>query len=180
MWRQWWSAHPKHDVTIMLSIKSSPRIKTSRVLPKCLSPSHLRSYRKRGKQTAGERLSKALRVHRRRYAEATLCRERTEILNEFCEVSGYHPKYAIALLRRPHEDEHAPPPVSGSHPVQCRAERIRRFQDMPPLMDVRRKGHRKPEEISTADRGFCRHEVQGRNLVEYARLCVEMLPEVAM
>jgi len=130
---------------------------------------------------AGERLSKPLRVHRRRYAEATLRRERTEILNEFCKVSGYHRKYAIALLRRPHEDEHAPRRCRGLTRSSGARKEYGAFRICPPRgKKVGRKGHRKPGEISTADRGFCHDEVQGRNLVEFARMCVEMLPEVAM
>jgi len=54
---------------------------------------------------AGERLSKALRAYRRRYAGATLRKERTEILDEFCKVSGYRRKHPIALLGRPQPDD---------------------------------------------------------------------------
>ena len=47
---------------------------------------------------AGERLAQALRRYRKRYAEARVRAERSEILGEFCRVSGYHRKYAMALL----------------------------------------------------------------------------------
>jgi len=50
---------------------------------------------------AGERLEKALRAYRLRYAAAKSRRQRTELLNEFCLTSRYHRKYAIALLNRP-------------------------------------------------------------------------------
>lgn len=50
---------------------------------------------------AGERLQEALRAYRRRYQEAG--REaRTAILDEFCAMTTYHRKYAIALLGKPH------------------------------------------------------------------------------
>ena len=49
-------------------------------------------------QMAGERLAQALRRYRKRYAEARVRAERTEILGEFCHLSGYHRKYAMALL----------------------------------------------------------------------------------
>ncbi len=48
---------------------------------------------------AGERLEKALREYRSRYQAASL-RERSRLLDEFCGLTSYHRKYAIALLRR--------------------------------------------------------------------------------
>ena len=57
---------------------------------------------------AGERLREALRAYRKRYAQASR-RERTAVLDEFCRLSGYHRKYAIALLGR-RADEVADPP----------------------------------------------------------------------
>jgi len=46
---------------------------------------------------AGDRVEDALRSYRKRYAEGD--RERKgELLNEFCAETGYHRKYAIALL----------------------------------------------------------------------------------
>lgn len=53
---------------------------------------------------AGERLKKALKVYRRRYAQVDTREERTQLLDEFCRLSGYHRKYAIALLNRPEDD----------------------------------------------------------------------------
>jgi hypothetical protein len=52
---------------------------------------------------AGERLKEALKVYRRRYRGARRG-ERTRLLDEFCGLSGYHRKYAIALLNRADED----------------------------------------------------------------------------
>ena len=52
---------------------------------------------------AGERLKDALRVSQKRYAAATR-EERSMLSDEFCQLSGYHRKYAIALLNRPEED----------------------------------------------------------------------------
>lgn len=52
---------------------------------------------------AGERLGKALKRYRERYRKADR-RERSTILDEFCSVTQYHRKYAIALLRRPPEE----------------------------------------------------------------------------
>ena len=57
---------------------------------------------------AGERLNGALRAYRKRYAEASR-KERTKVLDEFCRLSGYHRKYAIALLGRSNEDERDKP-----------------------------------------------------------------------
>lgn len=54
---------------------------------------------------AGERLQKALPGYRRRYRSASR-QERAALLDEFCEATGYHRKYAIALLRQPAD---APP-----------------------------------------------------------------------
>ena len=52
---------------------------------------------------AGERLKEALRTFRRRYRLAE--REgRTKLLDEFCAMTGYHRKYAIALLNRREEE----------------------------------------------------------------------------
>lgn len=47
---------------------------------------------------AGERLRTALGRYRDRYA-ATDRKGRTGVLDEFCEMTGYHRKYAIVLLR---------------------------------------------------------------------------------
>lgn len=49
---------------------------------------------------AGERLQKALKEYRRGYGEAGQS-EKTSVLNEFCRVTRYHRKYAIALLNKP-------------------------------------------------------------------------------
>jgi len=49
---------------------------------------------------AGERLTQALKGYRRRYGRASRKRERGEVLTEFCKATGYHRKYAIALLNR--------------------------------------------------------------------------------
>ena len=58
---------------------------------------------------AGERLKEALKVYRRRYRDASRA-QRSGLLDEFCALSGYHRKYAIALLGRPvdHEDARRP------------------------------------------------------------------------
>jgi transposase InsO family protein len=57
---------------------------------------------------AGERLREALRAYRKCYMQASR-RERTAVLNEFCRLSRYHRKYAIALLRQPADDAVGPP-----------------------------------------------------------------------
>ena len=51
---------------------------------------------------AGERLKNALKKYRVRYQKAAR-NERTQLLTEFCKMTGYHRKYAISLLsgRRP-------------------------------------------------------------------------------
>jgi len=56
---------------------------------------------------AGERLKEAMGVYRRRYLAAAR-KERSELLDEFCALSGYHRKYAIALLNRPEGVEDLP------------------------------------------------------------------------
>lgn len=52
---------------------------------------------------AGERLEKALKKFRERYAKASQS-EKSSVLNEFCSATGYHRKYAIALLNRPADE----------------------------------------------------------------------------
>lgn len=55
---------------------------------------------------AGERAREALKKYRRRYRQAD--REgKSRVLDEFCNWSSYHRKYAIALLGRP-DEERAP------------------------------------------------------------------------
>jgi len=51
----------------------------------------------------GERLAGALRKYRKRYREGDR-RGRSKVLDEFCRLTGYHRKYAIALLRRPADE----------------------------------------------------------------------------
>jgi hypothetical protein len=51
---------------------------------------------------AGERLRKTLKEYRRRYGKLSQS-EKTKVLNEFCSVTGYHRKYAIALLNKPED-----------------------------------------------------------------------------
>jgi len=53
---------------------------------------------------AGERLKDALRALRKQYRTATR-QERSRLLDELCELSGYHRKYAIALLNRADEQD---------------------------------------------------------------------------
>jgi len=48
---------------------------------------------------AGERLQKALKRYRERYAPAGDTKQKGEILNEFLDLSGYHRKYALSLLQ---------------------------------------------------------------------------------
>jgi hypothetical protein len=52
---------------------------------------------------AGERLEKALKQFRQRYAKAGQS-EKSTVLNEFCAATGYHRKYAISLLNRPADE----------------------------------------------------------------------------
>src|SRR3972149_5753453 len=47
---------------------------------------------------AGERLKTAMGRYRERYAAGNR-RERSGLLDEFCRQTGYHRKYAMALLR---------------------------------------------------------------------------------
>jgi hypothetical protein len=59
---------------------------------------------------AGERTLASLKNYRKRYAKG--CRKgRTKLLDEFCANTGYHRKYAIALLGRPYDE-----PEPGSTP----------------------------------------------------------------
>ena len=51
---------------------------------------------------AGERLRDALATYRRRYRKASRA-ERSRLLDEFCQLTGYRRKYAITLLNRRHE-----------------------------------------------------------------------------
>ena len=52
---------------------------------------------------AGERLKKVLPRSRQQYCAATR-EERSKLLDEFCRLTGYHRKYAIALLGRPADE----------------------------------------------------------------------------
>ena len=49
---------------------------------------------------AGERVKRALLEYRRRYGSATRT-EKTKRLDEFCELTHYHRKYAVKLLNQP-------------------------------------------------------------------------------
>ncbi len=68
---------------------------------------------------AGERMSKALVEFRARYRGMKNKRERSVVLSEFCGVTRYHRKYAIALLNA-HEDL-APRPRRRRGPTYSRA-----------------------------------------------------------
>ena len=57
---------------------------------------------------AGERILDGLKRYRKRYAKADRA-GRSALLDEFCEQTGYHRKYAISLLRQPAD---SPPPGS--------------------------------------------------------------------
>lgn len=58
---------------------------------------------------AGERLSTLLGKYRKRYRSASNRRDISQLLTEFCELSGYHRKYSITLLRQPEADGTASP-----------------------------------------------------------------------
>ncbi len=49
---------------------------------------------------AGERVLDGLRMYRKRYKKADKA-GRSRLLDEFCRQTGYHRKYAIAVLRKP-------------------------------------------------------------------------------
>ena len=53
---------------------------------------------------AGERLQKALKTYRERYLKAYR-KEKTQLLDDFCKISGYHRKHAIRLLGKPMEGD---------------------------------------------------------------------------
>jgi transposase InsO family protein len=57
---------------------------------------------------AGERILDGLKKYRKRYRKTDRA-GRSSLLDEFCEQTGYHRKYAIALLRQPAD---SPPPGS--------------------------------------------------------------------
>ncbi len=59
---------------------------------------------------AGERVLDGLKMYRKRYRKADKAR-RSHLLDEFCRQTGYHRKYAIALLRKP-----ADTPAPGTTP----------------------------------------------------------------
>ncbi len=48
---------------------------------------------------SGERLEQALGAYRKRYRRGGR-QERSKVLDEFCALTNYHRKYAIALLGR--------------------------------------------------------------------------------
>ena len=49
---------------------------------------------------AGERVLDGLKIYRKRYKKADKA-GRSRLLDEFCKQTGYHRKYAIAVLRKP-------------------------------------------------------------------------------
>ena len=61
-----------------------------------------------GRTMAGERILDGLKKYRKRYTMADRA-GRSALLDEFCEQTGYHRKYAIALLGEPAD---GPPPGS--------------------------------------------------------------------
>jgi len=52
---------------------------------------------------AGERTLTSMKSYRKRYTKADR-KGRSELLDELCEVTGYHRKYAIALVGRPADE----------------------------------------------------------------------------
>ena len=58
---------------------------------------------------AGERTLASLSNYRKRYHKADRT-GRSKLLDEFCEMTKYHRKYAISLLRRPADEERSPHP----------------------------------------------------------------------
>ena len=73
------------------------RIKPSKILPERVSSSHEESCREGEDFMAGKRLEQALKSYRQRYWKSTR-KEKSLILDEFCELTHYHRKYATALL----------------------------------------------------------------------------------
>lgn len=87
-------------------LKEERNIKTSKTLPSKDTSSHLHSYRKvvkedktGGNEMAGKRADFALSEYRKMY-EAASKLEKGSILDEFCRLTKYHRKYAIALLKK--------------------------------------------------------------------------------
>lgn len=82
------------------------RIKPSIMLPEADTSSHIKSYQDFSNpgdsNMAGERLKNALKKYRVRYQKAAR-NERTQLLTEFCKMTGYHRKYAISLLNKKDE-----------------------------------------------------------------------------
>jgi IS30 family transposase len=61
---------------------------------------------------AGERVAGILKEYRKHYQKAS--REaRSRMLDEFCAMTGYHRKYAVALLNRPPDEVPVPPRRRG-------------------------------------------------------------------
>ena len=83
---------------------SNPRIETPKILPETNMSRHIKSYRESdfsvGGKMSGKMIEKALNQFRRKYAVSTK-EERSILLDSFCDVTGYHRKYAISLLRKP-------------------------------------------------------------------------------
>ena len=73
---------------------------------------------------AGERLAKALKGYRGRYGKASSKRERGEVLTEFCKATGYHRKYAIALLSRVEQEGNQARPRRRGRTYSAAAMRV--------------------------------------------------------
>jgi hypothetical protein len=72
---------------------------------------------------AGERLRKALKEYRRRYQKSDR-KGRSQVLDEFCELTQYHRKYAIALLHRPVDEEKSGVPRRRGPTYSAQAIRV--------------------------------------------------------
>ena len=135
--------------------------------------SHLRSYRAGyrlvicdltqtgGWPMAGERVLDGLRMYRKRYKKADKA-GRSRLLDEFCKQTGYHRKYAIAVLRKP-ADTLAP----SSTP------RRRGPTYTKPVVPVRRRrsacwrrfGRRRATHGRNGSRPCCRNGCRGRTRI---------------
>jgi hypothetical protein len=95
---------------------------------------------------AGERIMASLSSYRNRYGKADR-RGRSKLLNEFCETTGYHRKYAITLLLHPCDDVASETPrrrrvsAGSSGRQHCRYITLQRIvispQRTPPAASIR-------------------------------------------
>ena len=102
---------------------------------------------------AGERLREALASFRRRYRAASR-RERSGLLDELCQLTGYHRKYAIRLLNTREETTHRPRQVDRRLAPSKRCRKRRLYGRTKPRSFLRDQVPIRAEALQGTPRGY--------------------------